>query len=71
MQKGQPITFRIPEVSDETFNAEIYLVGKTIDLQSRMTLVHAHVTKAPRFLLPGMFVEATVELKAESSSFTL
>ncbi|WP_299530293.1 efflux RND transporter periplasmic adaptor subunit [Ulvibacterium sp.] len=60
VEKGQPIHFRIPEASDETFEAEVYLVGTTIN-ENRTIQVHAHLKneKENRFLM-GMFVEADI-----------
>ncbi|WP_282159994.1 efflux RND transporter periplasmic adaptor subunit [Ulvibacterium marinum] len=60
VKKGQPILFRIPEASDNTFEAEVYLVGTTIN-ENRTIQVHAHLKneKENRFLT-GMFVEADI-----------
>ncbi len=60
VEKGQPIRFRIPEASDRTFEAEVYLVGTTIN-ENRTIQVHAHLKneKENRFLM-GMFVEADI-----------
>ncbi|WP_425235368.1 efflux RND transporter periplasmic adaptor subunit [Ulvibacterium sp.] len=60
VEKGQPIRFRIPEASDKTFEAEVYLVGTTIN-ENRTIQVHAHLKneKENRFLM-GMFVEADI-----------
>jgi len=60
VEKGQPIFFRVPEASDNTFEAEVYLVGTTIN-ENRTIQVHAHLKneKENRFLM-GMFVEADI-----------
>lgn len=60
VKKGQPILFRIPEASDNTFEAKVYLVGTTIN-ENRTIQVHAHLKneKENRFLT-GMFVEADI-----------
>src|SRR5690606_17698499 len=43
IKKGQKIQFKIPEVSKEYFEAEVYLVGASIDPQSRTIRVHGHL----------------------------
>lgn len=60
VEKGQPIFFRIPEASDSTFEAEVYLVGTAIN-ENRTIQVHGHLKneKENRFLT-GMFVEAGI-----------
>ncbi len=60
VEKGQPIFFRIPEASDKTFEAEVYLVGTAIN-ENRTIQVHGHLKneKENRFLT-GMFVEAGI-----------
>ncbi|TNJ44172.1 efflux RND transporter periplasmic adaptor subunit [Tamlana fucoidanivorans] len=61
VKKGQNIVFTIPEASFETFEAEVHLVGNTIDETSRVVKVHAHIKdeSSSRFIV-GMFVEAKI-----------
>ena len=68
IQKGQKITFKIPEASNKTFEAEIHLVGTTIDETNRTVKVHAHILdeKQANFIV-GMFVEAEIITNSESS----
>ena len=65
IKKGQPILFKIPEASDETFQAEVYLIGTSID-ENRTIKVHGHLhEERQNNFLTGMFVEA--EIVTESS----
>jgi cobalt-zinc-cadmium efflux system membrane fusion protein len=58
---GQKILFTVPEASKETFNAEVHLVGKSIEGNDRTINVHAHLDESiKQKLLTGMFVEANV-----------
>ena len=58
---GQKITFKVPEASKEVFNAEVHLVGKSIEGNDRTINVHAHLDDAiKQKLLTGMFVEANI-----------
>ena len=65
VKKGQKILFQIPEASSETFDAEVHLVGTTIDETSRRVKVHGHVDNEEDNFIVGMFVEA--EIITESS----
>lgn len=60
IQKGQKIKFQIPEASNETFDADVHLVGTTIDETSRRIKVHGHVDNEDENFIVGMFVEATI-----------
>ena len=60
LKKGQPIEFRIPEASTETYKAEIHLIGTAIE-DNRTIKVHGHLLdESVANFLPGMFVEATI-----------
>ena len=61
IKKDQKVEFKIPEASDKTFEAEVHLVGTTIDETSRTVKVHAHIDdeKQANFIV-GMFVEAEI-----------
>lgn len=61
IKKGQKVTFKIPEASNKTFEAEVHLVGTTIDETNRIVKVHAHIDdeKQANFIV-GMFVEAEI-----------
>ncbi|WP_178986694.1 efflux RND transporter periplasmic adaptor subunit [Winogradskyella helgolandensis] len=60
VKKGQKIRFKIPEASDDTFDAEVHLVGTTIDGASRRVQVHGHVDNEEDHFIVGMFVEAEI-----------
>lgn len=61
IKKGQDIQFKIPEASDMVYNANVYLVGTSIDLESRTVKVHGHlkIDETHPFAV-GMFVEAGI-----------
>ncbi len=60
VKKGQKIQFRIPEASEEAFNAEVHLVGTSIDNAKRTIKVHGHLEQEDGNFLPGMFVDAMI-----------
>ena len=61
IKKGQPIRFRIPEASQQTFKAEVYLIGTSI-AENRTIKVHGHLhEEGENNFLTGMFVDAGIE----------
>ncbi|GAA4294723.1 efflux RND transporter periplasmic adaptor subunit [Aestuariibaculum suncheonense] len=66
LKKGQKITFKIPEASNQNFDAEVHLVGTTIDEKNRFVKVHAHILdESQANFIVGMFVEANIISGAE------
>lgn len=63
IHEGQNIKFRIPEMGDSKYESKLFLIGKSIDPQTRMIQVHAHVEQQDLVLIPGMFVEAEIEVE--------
>jgi len=59
LKEGQPILFNIPETSSNKYNAEVHLIGKSID-ENRTVKVHGHLEGENEQLLVGMFVEADI-----------
>ena len=58
---GQSIQFRVPQASEEIFNPEVVLVGKSIEGNNRTIVIHGHLDNSiKQRLLTGMFVEATI-----------
>lgn len=61
IKTGQNIEFTVPQASNETFKAEVVLVGKSIEGNDRTIMIHGHLDKnIKQRLLTGMFVEATI-----------
>jgi len=60
IKKEQKIRFQIPEASDQTFNADVHLVGTTIDGESRRVQVHGHIDNDEDHFIVGMFVDAEI-----------
>ncbi|MCB0399338.1 MAG: efflux RND transporter periplasmic adaptor subunit [Winogradskyella sp.] len=67
IKKGQKIQFKIPEASEKTFEAEVHLVGTTIDETTRRVEVHAHVDDDSNNFIVGMFVEAKIITDSKKS----
>lgn len=65
VEAGQPLTYQVPSLGDELYEAEVQVIGKTFDADNKTVLVHAHpVGEAPEFVR-GLFVEARIGLSDE------
>ena len=65
LSEGKELLFRMPEISKHEHRAEIFLIGKSIDPQTRMVRVHAHPVSEDLELLQGMFVEARMKIQGQ------
>ncbi|MCI4442195.1 MAG: efflux RND transporter periplasmic adaptor subunit [Lentimicrobium sp.] len=66
VKMGQKISFTVPEATKEVFDAEVHLVGKSIEGNDRTINVHAHLAdNIKQKLLPGMFVEAKIKINSK------
>lgn len=65
IKEKQNIVFTVPQASKEKFNAEVVLVGKSIENKDRTIMVHGHLDdNIKQRLLTGMFVEAKIETES-------
>ena len=66
LKKDQKIKFKVPEASSKVYDAEVHLVGTSID-ENRTIKVHAHIEdeEEANFIV-GMFVEAEIITEAET-----
>ena len=63
---GQKITFTVPEATKDIFDAEVHLVGKSIEGNDRTINVHGHLDdNIKQKLLTGMFVEAKIKTSSK------
>src|SRR5690606_33395329 len=68
IKKDQKILFKIPEASNNTYEAKVHLVGTTINDKSRVVKVHGHILNEDEaHFMVGMFVEARI-LQASTKS---
>lgn len=68
INKGQSLTFTVPGSGSHVYSGEIYLVGKTLESDTRTVNIHGHIhdEKDIRNLLPGMYVEASIAVSSEN-----
>jgi len=71
IREGQKIVFNIPEALVDTFEAEVHLVGTSIDAKNRTVKVHGHIEEGitTNFAV-GMFVNAQI-ITASSKELAL
>jgi cobalt-zinc-cadmium efflux system membrane fusion protein len=60
IKKGQQINFKIPEASEQTFKADVHLVGTSVDETNRTIKVHGHIDDEENSFIMGMFVDADI-----------
>ncbi len=63
IRKGQKINFQVTG-SPVKHTGEVYLVGRTIESDTRTVNIHGHIHEEESIsdLLPGMYVEATIDV---------
>ncbi|CAM1333177.1 efflux RND transporter periplasmic adaptor subunit [Tenacibaculum aestuariivivum] len=65
LQKGQKINFKIPESSNQIYEAKIHLIGTVIEDNSRTIKVYGDIkNKDATNLITGMFVEASIVISS-------
>jgi cobalt-zinc-cadmium efflux system membrane fusion protein len=69
LKEGQSIRFRLPDDREANFEAEVFMIGRAIETDTRMVNVHAHLKdeKQNTSFTPGMYVEAEIYSSSESS----
>lgn len=66
LKKGQPIRFTLPENSKTVFDAEVHLIGASIN-ENRTVDVHGHLKDEDKHhFLTGMFVDANIIVDSEN-----
>lgn len=67
IRKGQPITFFLRGSTTHPYKGEVYLVGQTIESDTRTVNIHGHIEDEDQLInvLPGMYVEATIDVATD------
>lgn len=64
LRKGQRVEASLPG-REETLSAEVYLIGKMIDMETKTALVHSHFLDESAKVTPGAFVHAHIFIDQE------
>ena len=68
IKKEQSINFKIPEVSSDIFQAEVHLVGTSVNETDRTIKVHGHIDDDEQTnFVTGMFVEAEIIISSKKN----
>ena len=63
IRNGQRIRFRLANAPEKWMEAEVFLIGNNVR-QDRSVTIHGHLKEHIDDLLPGMFVNAAIEVEA-------
>ncbi len=63
IRNGQRIRFRLANAPKNWMEAEVFLIGNNV-LEDRSITIHGHLKNHTENLLPGMFVNAAIEVEA-------
>ncbi len=67
IREGQKISFSTQNDPGKLYNASVYLVNRTIDLEKRTASLHGHInTEDMHLFSPGMYVEARVYTETDT-----
>ncbi len=61
IREGQKVRFTLANNPDKELTATVHLIGRAFD-ESRSVRIHCHLDKEDKELLPGMFINAVIEL---------
>lgn len=57
---GQPIRFAVPSTGQESYQGEVFLVGKSFDQENKTVKVHGHIKGEHDNFIRGLYVEAKI-----------
>lgn len=60
---GQKVTLNVADEPTNFYDGEVILVTRNLD-ENRSGVIHCHYEKKPNHLMPGMFINATLEVEA-------
>lgn len=61
IREGQKVRFTLADDPDKELSATVHLIGRSFD-ETRSVRVHCHLDKEDKQLLPGMYINAVIEL---------
>jgi cobalt-zinc-cadmium efflux system membrane fusion protein len=64
IKEGMKVRFRLANNPEDELTAAVYLIGRSFD-ESRSVRIHCHLDKEDKNLLPGMYINAIIELEAK------
>lgn len=65
LKKGQKISFTLPSISNKIYDAEVYLIGQSLNSETKTVQVHGHLLKENPQFMKGLFTDAKIWLDSE------
>jgi cobalt-zinc-cadmium efflux system membrane fusion protein len=62
VKKGQRVRFVLTNQSHTEISGEIFNIGKSFENETKTVAVHAHIEDKGKLLIPGMFVNAIIDV---------
>jgi len=66
VEVGQTISYSVPALGNQVFDAEVYVVSKGFHTQNKTVRTHAHLKKERPKFIKGLFVEAKIWLNDQT-----
>lgn len=66
VKKGQKISYTVPALGNEVFDADVYIVGKEFNTQNKTVRIHGHLEKQRPKFIKELFVEAKIWLNDQT-----
>ncbi|MGB0931264.1 MAG: efflux RND transporter periplasmic adaptor subunit [Chitinophagales bacterium] len=63
---GQTISYTVPALGNEVFDAEVYIIGKEFNTENKTVRIHAHLEKERPKFIKELFVEAKIWLNDQT-----
>lgn len=65
LSEGQKVHFELANQPGKKYDAEVYLIGRSLS-ENRAIRVHGHIKSEDVSLVPGLFIEASIETGRDS-----
>lgn len=62
MKEGQRVRFVLTNQSHTEITGQIFNIGKSFENETKTVAVHAHIEDKEKFLIPGMYVNAIIDV---------
>ncbi len=64
---GQEIRFKVPSLAGKTYAGEVFLVGKSFDMEKKIVRVHGHIQGEHPEFIRGLYLDATIYTGREAA----
>ncbi len=68
LEKGQRVTYQIPALGNQRYEAEVHVIGKEFNTENKTVRVHAHLNGEQPHFIRDLFAEARIWLTDQTVS---